>query len=424
MFIESVTIENIRTFAAEKTVHFNHPDRQYGEGQLFNVAPKFRNVNLLFGENACGKTTLLEAIALSSLGPAVNESRIAPRPLVRFVPSKRRPSAREKSREGIIRARLALHAGEVRQRGNEIPPDTGVSEIRVSRKGELESFEFTGSPHINWDAVYHSANESFFVVAYGASRRVDSTMERGRSKRDRYGFMRVGRIESIVQEGYPLNSLPTWLYRRRMKTNRSKQIVELINGALGRGHFTFEGKQVNDDFVFKQGGMEIPFRSLSDGYKAFLGWVTDLLFHLDFACEISNLPLDTLSGIVLVDEIDLHLHPTWQMEVIGHLSNTFPRLQFIFTSHSPLVAGSVEWMNITSLRLDRQHRTGIDPFDQPIHGLNADQILVSDLFGLKSTRAPEKRDRLYKLRMEARSGDKEAAEKLISEMAKGLEDKK
>ena len=137
-----------------------------------------------------------------------------------------------------------------------------------------------------------------------------------------------------------------------------------------------------------------------------------------------DLRLDEVSGIVLVDEIDLHLHLSWQMEVIAHLAKTFPRLQFIFTSHSPLIAGSVEWMNITRLQLDRQHRTRADPFEEPIHGLDVDQILVSDLFGMESTRAQRKRDRLHKLRIQARQGDDEAAKKLISELAKGLESRK
>lgn len=424
MFVESITLENIRTFAAEKTVTFNHPDSQFGEGHELAEAPKLKNVNLLFGENACGKTTVLECVALAALGPAINESRIAPRPLVRFVPKTRKPSAREESKEGRIQATLALHDTEILKLRDEPVSISGTSEIMVRQKGELEGFEFEGSAHINWEEVYRSRNDSFFVVAYGASRRVDSTMERMHSKRRRSGFMRMDRIESIVQEGYPLISLPAWFSNHKKNSNRWKQVVDLINGALGSGHFVFEGNRINDDFVFSQGGMEIPFRSLSDGYKAFLGWVTDLLFHLDFACQRSELQLNEVSGIVLVDEIDLHLHPTWQMEVIGHLSRTFPRLQFIFTSHSPLVAGSVEWMNIKRLRLDRQHRTGIDPFEQPIHGLNVDQILVSDLFGMESTRAPAKRDRLYKLRMQAQSGDDVAARKLISELANGLEGKK
>ena len=424
MYIESISLENIRTFAAEKTLTLNHPDSQYGEGRSLAQAPKLKNVNLLFGENACGKTTVLEAIALAALGPAVNESRIAPRPLVRFAPKTRKPSAREESKEGRIRAELVLQDSEVMQSGDKKARSNGSSEIRVTQKGELESFNATGSDHINWDSVYRSRNDSFFVVAYGATRRVESNSIRNSAKSKPSPFVRVDRIESVVQEGYPLTTLPNWFSDVKKNSARWTQIIELINGALGRKHYVFKGDKAGGEFVFSQGGMEIPFRSLSDGYKAFLGWVTDLLYHLEFASKASNLRLDEVSGIVLVDEIDLHLHPSWQMEVIGHLSKTFPRLQFVFTSHSPLIAGSVEWMNIRKLHLDRQHRTGVEVFEHPIHGLDADQILVSDLFGLESTRAPDKRDKLYKLRIAARRGDDESAKNLISEMAKGLEKKK
>lgn len=424
MFVERISLENIRTFAAEKTVIFNHPDREYGNGHDLECAPHLKNVNLVFGDNASGKTTLLEAVALAALGPAITESRIAPRPLVRFAPTNRKPSAREKSKEGRIKVSLALHESEIMALRGETPSNTGFTELTVKQRGELESFACVGSDHINWEAVYRSRNESFFVVAYGATRRVGLGTESYRSKRRPSSFIRVNRIEGIVQESYPLETLQSWFSNKKKNGKRWKQVVDLINGALGRGHFVFKGKQVNGDYVFSQGGMEVPFRSLSDGYRAFLGWITDLLFHLDYACNKSDLRLDEVSGIVLVDEIDLHLHPSWQMEVIAHLAKTFPRLQFIFTSHSPLIAGSVEWMNITRLQLDRQHRTGADPFVEPIHGLDVDQILVSDLFGMESTRAPRKRDRLHKLRIQARRGDDEAAKKLISELAKGLEGKK
>ena len=363
MFVESISLENIRTFAAKKTVTFNHPDREYRDHHGLERAPHLKNVNLVFGDNASGKTTLLEAVALAVLGPAIIESRIAPRPLVRFVPTNRKPSAREKSKEGRIKVSLALHESETMTLRAEAPPNTGFAELTVRQRGELESFDSKGSDHINWEAVYRSRNESFFVVAYGATRRAESSTESYRSKRRHSSFIRVNRIESIVQEGYPLETLQSWFSAKKKSSKRWKQVVDLINGTLGRGHFVFEGKQVNGDYVFLRGGMEVPFRSLSDGYRAFLGWVTDLLFHLDYACARSDLRLDEVSGIVLVDEIDLHLHPSWQMEVIAHLAKTFPRLQFIFTSHSPLIAGSVERMNITRLQLDRQHQTGADPFE-------------------------------------------------------------
>ena len=89
---------------------------------------------------------------------------------------------------------------------------------------------------------------------------------------------------------------------------------------------------------------KLPFQALSDGYRAFITWVWDLLFQLSRLDSIdgSRLTLIEIPGVVLVDEIDLLLHPEWQRVVVEQLSKTFPLLQFLFSSHSPLVAGTLE----------------------------------------------------------------------------------
>lgn len=421
MYINSITLENVRTFAAEKTIHFNHPDRAYGDDSPISCKPKLKNVNVLFGPNACGKSTVLEAIALASFGQAIIESRIDPRPLVRFLPTTRSPSLREGQKRATIQASLTLHGYEV------TPPlpagenKVASAKLTIESLDELERFHPESSGDVAWGSVYSSENHFFFIAAYGATRRVEPQYEKVHPKERRSRFLRLSRIESIIKEGYPLVSLQTWLPEYKRSTRRFNHVVELVNKSLGTGHFEFKGKEKAGDYCFTQGGIDIPFRSLSDGYRAFLGWVTDLLFHLDFASQRWRRNLDEIPGIVLVDEVDLHLHPKWQMEVIGNLSRAFPMLQFIFTSHSPLIAGSVEWMNITRLHLDSQHRTGVDPFVRPIHGLDADQILLSDLFGLKTTRAGSKNRRINELTRLARAGDEDAAKQLIAELARGTE---
>ncbi len=124
-------------------------------------------------------------------------------------------------------------------------------------------------------------------------------------------------------------------------------------------------------------------------------------------------------GIVMVDEIDLHLHPHWQLKILDLLSRSLPKIQFIVTTHSPLLVGSMEWMNvITMARRDgASHATRIC---KAIRGLDADQILLTDFFALESTRAQEKRDQLKELTLLARKGDQSAALKLVQEMSKGL----
>jgi predicted ATP-dependent endonuclease of OLD family len=125
----------------------------------------------------------------------------------------------------------------------------------------------------------------------------------------------------------------------------------------------------------------------------------------------------------MVDEVDLHLHPRWQMTVIRSIARALPRMQFIFTSHSPLVAGSLEWMNIITLKTsNRANRTRAKRLAQGIHGLDADQILLSDFFGLSSTRAEAKKNQLDRLTARAREGDDEAALQVVRELSRGLEE--
>ena len=128
-------------------------------------------------------------------------------------------------------------------------------------------------------------------------------------------------------------------------------------------------------------------------------------------------------GVTLVDEIDLLLHPKWQMHVIRTVAKAFPNMQFIFTSHSPLVAGSLEWMNIITLKAGaKTNRTAAKRLRRSIHGLDADQILLSELFGLRTTMASSKRKHLTEITNRIRSGEKGAPLQLIREMASGTEE--
>jgi predicted ATP-binding protein involved in virulence len=85
--------------------------------------------------------------------------------------------------------------------------------------------------------------------------------------------------------------------------------------------------------------------------------VADLLSHICYGCPKGRNLTESV-GLVLVDEIDLHLHPKWQMKVIGTVARALPRIQFVFTSHSPLIAGSLEWMNIIALREEFHEHMG------------------------------------------------------------------
>ncbi len=91
-----------------------------------------------------------------------------------------------------------------------------------------------------------------------------------------------------------------------------------------------------------QGTTAIPVRQLSDGERGILALVLDLTRRLAQANPNFTDPASEAEAVVLIDEIDLHLHPKWQRQIIHNLTTTFPRCQFIATTHSPQVVASVE----------------------------------------------------------------------------------
>ncbi len=100
--------------------------------------------------------------------------------------------------------------------------------------------------------------------------------------------------------------------------------------------------------LINKNGVTLAVNTLSDGEKCLFSLVGDLARRLALAAPNLSDPLQG-SGIVLIDEIDLHLHPSWQRKVVGLLKKTFPNCQFIITSHSPQVLGELSASDIIIL---------------------------------------------------------------------------
>lgn len=122
----------------------------------------------------------------------------------------------------------------------------------------------------------------------------------------------------------------------------------------GRGGMSQPGDLVRShsfEFVFSGQKTKIPATWLSQGYQSTIAWIADLIgqMYLDLGEAI---PLEDMEGMVLIDELDLHLHPTWQVRLIPVLKRMFPRMQFIVTTHSPMLLPACERHEIVMLRLN------------------------------------------------------------------------
>ncbi|WP_437721487.1 AAA family ATPase [Sorangium sp. So ce861] len=154
-------------------------------------------------------------------------------------------------------------------------------------------------------------------------------------------------IATLFDEGAPLVHAETWLKEWDGAAARDPEKNAAVYDAVRRALqelLAVEALVVRDRQVLVSGpsvGTDVPFAALSDGYLTAAGWFLDLvarwieLAHKHLGSLNDGL-LRRMTGLVLLDEIDLHLHPRWQLEVIPRVKRLLPKMSFIVTTHNPL----------------------------------------------------------------------------------------
>lgn len=161
---------------------------------------------------------------------------------------------------------------------------------------------------------------------------------------------------SLFYQDKKLINIEEWLMQldyaakndKVLAEQRLQRIKELLCGNLFPEilDFRFESSDnLHNYTLFQTKDGWFRYTQLGYGYQSMLSWVVDLCKRMFERYPESDNPLQE-SAIVLVDEIDLHLHPKWQRDIIAFLSNAFPNTQFIVTTHSPLVIQSMDNVNL------------------------------------------------------------------------------
>lgn len=132
---------------------------------------------------------------------------------------------------------------------------------------------------------------------------------------------------------------------------------------------------------------EVPFRSLSLGYQTMTAWMIDLSWRLYQHYPLSPNPLRE-PAIVLIDELDLHLHPRWQRQLRQTIVETFPKIQFIATAHSPVLAQTYLGMNLAIVR-EENGRAVIESDPAVAKTWRLDEVITSALYEVDSAYSPE-----------------------------------
>lgn len=141
--------------------------------------------------------------------------------------------------------------------------------------------------------------------------------------------------------------------------------------------------------LFKTKDFSQPIINLSTGYRAVLSMIMELAYRTVVLNPTIDAELRNLEGIVMIDEIDAHLHPIWQWRIIDALRNTYPAVQFIIATHSPIILASVQEANI--IKLESLQKVS---YLESAYGMSADDILMlrqgSDAIPEKIKRIREK----------------------------------
>lgn len=336
------------------------------------------------GDNGLCKTSVLQAIALASAG-----ERMASRLLDGDA-----NDYRNASRPGaptVIEAEFC-------------DPD-----LIVSLKLEPESYEFEGNAaaaKLDHDRSRRTAG--LFVAGYGVGRRLP-----------RKGEVPIpedpaDRLEGLFDSQHKMLGIDFFEALRDIETRSERKLVHdyvvalrdalLTKDAAGNSllpwltNVELRGKNGVDEMrkllesrrlvVEMPGGPELklPPHLLSQGYQSTFAWVADLLGHafLDLGEPVAA---KDLKGIVLLDEIDLHLHPTWQRRLVPVLRTVFPSLQFVVTTHSPLVVTGFDSDEILKFELKEGEVVARPVRGQP--ALQTSSELMASYFDVATAGRPD-----------------------------------
>ena len=330
MILNSLTMEQLRGFTKSVTLEFD--DR----------------LTLIIGENGAGKSTILDALRI-----LLSQTMIG---LVKKPPTKKTfderdvadgwPFLRAKSVIHTVPTRAAIYCdaqkfvSEYTPRA--LPDGNPYDQGTVNKDQYLVGFYGIGEPH-----EFGQVKEKPPLFVYYSAHR-SLALDRGGKKGKEAGGAMAAYTAALNDRSLELGT-QAWLWHAEQELLKSDGLPARINSAIERilGRFLGDFKNLRtiemEDtprLVVDKNGTTLDLVQLSDGEKGILALLLDLTRRLGQVHADAEFP-EKEPAIVMIDELDLHLHPRWQRTIAKTLLETFQSVQFIATTHSPQILGEV-----------------------------------------------------------------------------------
>ncbi|NOQ64172.1 MAG: AAA family ATPase [Methyloprofundus sp.] len=332
VYFSSLTVENVKCFKSEQTIALSDGN---GKPAMWTV---------ILGDNNTGKTTLLRCLAdlEPSLG-SMQEFNQDGKEIFEYSP----------------RCTSDFSAQETYKVDSTVYSQTFTGQWEYHKSKE----EYWGTASL----AYELANipiDKLLIYGYGTSRRMSRSSLSETENQDNTASLFDDRIELanteewLLQTDYATKSNNPKI--RQSATLRLEKIRTILcNGLLPdvqgfRCTSTETNGKIQNFVEFQTDYAWLRLRDLGYGYQSIAAWLIDLAKKMFERYPDSDNPLHK-PAVVLVDEIDLHLHPEWQRKIIQFLSDQFPQTQFIVTAHSPLIVQSADNINLVLLKKQDDH---------------------------------------------------------------------
>jgi len=357
--------------------------RCYGKKQTINLADAKGNPyhwTIILGDNGVGKTSLLKGMV--SLAPSP-KNIYGDKQKIKLYPGLHDWKEDWNTSRFDGKLKSVLEANTIAAHG-----------FKKLLKDE-KLFLHVEQKHDTYNNIKHNEEAygqigDFLCFAYGASRK----MGRSSFTNEKFSTASI----SLFNDEAPLINVEEFFMQADYEAKTSRSALSTAQRNKVKQLLLDILPEVTDLRISKSDRMgrfvevKTPFNwvkinEMSLGYKSLIAWVVDFASRMYHYHRTKPNPF-TEPAVVLIDEIDLHLHPKWQRKVLGYLSKKFPNTQFIATAHSPLIVQAATEANIVLLkRKGSQVFINNDP--EVIRNWRIDQVLTSDLFGLETSRRPD-----------------------------------